>query len=123
MIRRPPRSTRTDTLFPYTTLFRSPASPRRPRRRDRPAGLTPRRRAQMCAAASPPSLAGRAGVTSLDLPDRSEEHTSELQSLMRISYAVFCLKKKKDRQQKQTHHENRNMQKYNRDIIISSDND
>src|SRR3546814_3841270 len=76
MIRRPPRSTRTDTLFPYTTLFRSvifllennlysvytPLAERQP---DRP------------------------------LTDRSEEHTSELQSLMRISYAVFCLKKKK----------------------------
>src|SRR3546814_7489968 len=78
MIRRPPRSTRTDTLFPYTTLFRS---------------------------------VRRAGAAALDLayvacgrldgfwekglaPWRSEEHTSELQSLMRISYAVFCLKKK-----------------------------
>src|SRR3546814_5010815 len=75
MIRRPPRSTRTDTLFPYTTLFRShPAAAPARRARDRgarvghlPAG--PRRH-------------------------RSEEHTSELQSLMRISYAVFCLKKK-----------------------------
>src|SRR3546814_3475163 len=70
MIRRPPRSTRTDTLFPYTTLFRS-----RVRARWDPA----RRRAR--------AAYGR-GV-------RSEEHTSELQSLMRISYAVFCLKKKK----------------------------
>src|SRR3546814_6027639 len=68
MIRRPPRSTRTDTLFPYTTLFRSNDSGCRPGsagRRDW------RRRLS-----------------------RSEEHTSELQSLMRISYAVFCLKKK-----------------------------
>src|SRR3546814_7866277 len=101
MIRRPPRSTRSDTLFPYTTLFRSPSNP----------------------------LAGYIGGTALDYiirahPDweyhvlvrdeyraepiaakypyvrftygRSEEHTSELQSLMRISYAVFCLKKKKN---------------------------
>src|SRR3546814_3025820 len=94
MIRRPPRSTRTDTLFPYTTLFRSQGN-----------------------------LAAN-GVSNVDVvlgdgvqlandkagnydvivvsgsvplvPDRSEEHTSELQSLMRISYAVFCLKKKTD---------------------------
>src|SRR3546814_13668548 len=72
MIRRPPRSTRTDTLFPYTTLFRSPwlhsVACSRPR-----AVQMPRPR---------------------HLHRRSEEHTSELQSLMRISYAVFCLKKK-----------------------------
>src|SRR3546814_4800102 len=76
MIRRPPISTRTDTLFPYTTLFRSTCS-RPPRPVARPAA-SPRPAAR-------PS------------PDhRSEEHTSELQSLMRISYAVFCLKKKKN---------------------------
>src|SRR3546814_6407004 len=83
MNRPPPRSTRTDTLFPYTTLFRSrPQARGRARhgaRRSRdPGGAEPRR-------AEPP-----------DPPQfRSEEHTSELQSLMRISYAVFCLKKKK----------------------------
>src|SRR3546814_13512975 len=87
MIRRPPRSTRTDTLFPYTTLFRSSRSWRRRR--------TPRslRRDRHRRRTSPPSPAPcgsrRPG------PGRSEEHTSELQSLMRISYAVFCLKKKK----------------------------
>src|SRR3546814_9102224 len=78
MIRRPPRSTRTDTLFPYTTLFRScrplacpiPLSVKSSFRHSLPWG-------------------------SFSLPGRSEEHTSELQSLMRISYAVFCLKKKK----------------------------
>src|SRR3546814_5222758 len=70
MIRRPPRSTRTDTLFPYTTLFRSG----RPRARTWPLRTDDRR---------------------VDSRPRSEEHTSELQSLMRISYAVFCLKKKK----------------------------
>src|SRR3546814_15403650 len=69
MIRRPPRSTRTDTLFPYTTLFRSNSGDQRTSRCLRPAALFNHR--------------------------RSEEHTSELQSLMRISYAVFCLKKKK----------------------------
>src|SRR3546814_8158876 len=72
MIRRPPRSTRTDTLFPYTTLFRSPPAAR--------AGDD-----EVCPVAAPRH--GQAGR-------RSEEHTSELQSLMRISYAVFCLKKK-----------------------------
>src|SRR3546814_1585521 len=98
MIRRPPRSTRTDTLFPYTTLFRSAAHRREP------------------------ATAARGGVsigtyewqsdggwmakfmqqTSCHRPrgrqaTRSEEHTSELQSLMRISYAVFCLKKKRQK--------------------------
>src|SRR3546814_5157697 len=77
MIRRPPRSTLTDTLFPYTTLFRSQC---RDRRRKMDAARQGRRRDQRAAP-------GR-------YEDRSEEHTSELQSLMRISYAVFCLKKK-----------------------------
>src|SRR3546814_8946351 len=131
MIRRPPRSTRTDTLFPYTTLFRSDADPdfgrqevaphvRRSRRgaadRDdrheagehdrlvfeRQRGLGSR-------------VAGRRGDEIGERPDvarartddrrdeRSEEHTSELQSLMRISYAVFCLKKKKTQHNKKTH--------------------
>src|SRR3546814_1408391 len=80
MIRRPPRSTRTDTLFPYTTLFRSAR-----------VWITAM---QVCSApkarpASPPECS--------TTPKRSEEHTSELQSLMRISYAVFCLKKKKQK--------------------------
>src|SRR3546814_1415640 len=86
MIRRPPRSTRTDTLFPYTTLFRSVvklgllvgAAPLRLQRPDRGAEHGNRQTAD--------EDSQRA---------RSEEHTSELQSLMRISYAVFCLKKKK----------------------------
>src|SRR3546814_4779530 len=82
MIRRPPRSTRTDTLFPYTTLFRSHKARlvAHTNRSDvfRPHGA---------------SRHGRHGATHRTL--RSEEHTSELQSLMRISYAVFCLKKKK----------------------------
>src|SRR3546814_5430760 len=81
MIRRPPRSTRTDTLFPYTTLFRSRCArvslsvPSGKQMRRSPAQVTMR-------------------VHGDTLPSRSEEHTSELQSLMRISYAVFCLKKK-----------------------------
>src|SRR3546814_2672767 len=95
MLRRPPRSTRTDTLFPYTTLFRS--------RHPKPYFISP--------------IAVSAALTSarISSPDstcdpyrarsqarnifRSEEHTSELQSLMRISYAVFCLKKKKNKTQ------------------------
>src|SRR3546814_9414118 len=89
MLRRPPRSTRTDTLFPYTTLFRSGSRPgggrlqRRRSPRGRPRGLEARR-----------SGAGDV-ITAGPVNRRSEEHTSELQSLMRISYAVFCLKKKK----------------------------
>src|SRR3546814_9658565 len=103
MIRPPPRSTRTDTLFPYTTLFRSTSlldegSARKPSalrgRQDRHhRGSSGDRR---LAAGSP--LGSRDPVSSGARPDagfRSEEHTSELQSLMRISYAVFCLKKKK----------------------------
>src|SRR3546814_1916539 len=79
MIRRPPRSTRTDTLFPYTTLFRSAPYGS--------ASLIP------CAYRSRVLLPLRCSARYWALP-RSEEHTSELQSLMRISYAVFCLKKK-----------------------------
>src|SRR3546814_12778014 len=85
MIRRPPRSTRTDTLFPYTTLFRSLGSgPPHPRLRTRSGKAAFQRSA--APARSPHAVQRR----------RSEEHTSELQSLMRISYAVFCLKKKKE---------------------------
>src|SRR3546814_3673248 len=96
MIRRPPRSTRTDTLFPYPTLFRSDRRHRDPGR----AGLG---RLARRPAAAPGQLRGglrRGDPAALPLSrsapreDRSEEHTSELQSLMRISYAVFCLKKK-----------------------------
>src|SRR3546814_19982123 len=93
MIRRPPRSTRTATLFPYTTLFRS-------QRFEQPA----KRHGHTLVRASLVVL-GKAGKQVVHLADRalqrrdhigrSEEHTSELQSLMRISYAVFCLKKKK----------------------------
>src|SRR3546814_14573517 len=95
MIRRPPRSTRTDTLFPYTTLFRSLR--------------------QHAAVVDEDPVGGPAALAAVELADqlhrravarrqpgdggRSEEHTSELQSLMRISYAVFCLKKKTINQQ------------------------
>src|SRR3546814_2703967 len=110
MIRRPPRSTRTDTLFPYTTLFRSTLL----KRQDfnfsaravsvrtslsaiaRHAAAARRLRSRTCVSAEPSASAWH----------RSEEHTSELQSLMRISYAVFCLKKKKKKNHitHQTHH-------------------
>src|SRR3546814_4996069 len=88
MIRRPPRSTRTDTLFPYTTLFRSA----RLQRLDR-VGANQQHDQLEVQDATGRQLPGWWAVGSTG--DRSEEHTSELQSLMRISYAVFCLKTKK----------------------------
>src|SRR3546814_1271632 len=138
MIRRPPRSTRTDTLFPYTTLFRSDLSRKRPqvhrswwrkacRHRTflRCGSLVQRRggtsgdaggvlqhdldrtHSDSAQTRRPPEACSwhpaTAGHRSVGKPrgrhhERSEEHTSELQSLMRISYAVFCLKKKKELQ-------------------------
>src|SRR3546814_2555947 len=95
MIRRPPRSTRTDTLFPYTTLFRSLAWPRALGISfGGPDGLRNRVRHYPEEDANRPRF--RCYHTNDPFPsrNRSEEHTSELQSLMRISYAVFCLKKK-----------------------------
>src|SRR3546814_10029749 len=91
MIRRPPRSTRTDTLFPYTTLFRSGAAGE-DAGGDAPGAAAPGAGAR----ATGCDRGGAAGAAG----GRSEEHTSELQSLMRISYAVFCLKKKKKKKQK-----------------------
>src|SRR3546814_2904996 len=96
MIRRPPRSTRTDTLFPYTTLFRSRGSP---------ASRAIQRSGTRCRAAAEADRScggcrrSNRAVARRPSPERSEEHTSELQSLMRISYAVFCLKKKKKYQE------------------------
>src|SRR3546814_8566907 len=110
MLRRPPRSTRTDTLFPYTTRFRSDARRERADRHrvERQAGNRfggfPRRFiGRRCVRKDMLDVdmrqageqAGPAARARADF--RSEEHTSELQSLMRISYAVFCLKKKKKR--------------------------
>src|SRR3546814_2009636 len=88
MIRRPPRSTRTDTLFPYTTLFRSAIM-----RQDWPRMIG---KAAFAGSYIPGSVGSRSTkkVSRIASTSRSEEHTSELQSLMRISYAVFCLKKK-----------------------------
>src|SRR3546814_13026812 len=95
MIRRPPRSTRTDTLFPYTTLFRShlPEPPVRPSLRR---GFGSGTRACWANRSDiPMARTSNNRSPELEAIGRSEEHTSELQSLMRISYAVFCLKKKK----------------------------
>src|SRR3546814_7852412 len=98
MIRRPPRSTRTDTLFPYTTLFRSEETQKKRHGRN---------------ATEETQKKHRRNTERLGIPflanGRSEEHTSELQSLMRISYAVFCLKKKKQ----PTNKSNSNKQKKN----------
>src|SRR3546814_10267046 len=111
MIRRPPRSTRTDTLFPYTTLFRS------------------LRLSGVPAVAMAGEASSQADVENIrrqygfDRPliiqyfDRSEEHTSELQSLMRISYAVFCLKKK-TKIKRTTKHNNRQQLYTTQDDII-----
>src|SRR3546814_9129279 len=107
MIRRPPRSTRTDTLFPYTTLFRAPRPPARGAPARKNTGITSpipmaaereRRCPEMKSARSPFGAGAICGRDSCrrDFMDvfvvRSEEHTSELQSLMRSPYAVFCLK-------------------------------
>src|SRR3546814_2169116 len=116
MIRRPPRSTRTDTRFPYTTLFRSDTSV------ERIAELTDRGPISTATAqgvadgllAASQTLTGWTNpitVTDRSLANRgggyrSEEHTSELQSLMRISYAVFCLKKKTTKIKNTHNHKN-----------------
>src|SRR3546814_1559413 len=126
MLRRPPISTRTDTLFPYTTLFRSaaprgsPPGSRLGRRRRRRCQIGPscrslsvsptilaaaqyRRTNHLVSTANGPAgeISPQAAIA-LTPAARSEEHTSELQSLMRISYAVFCLKKKKKHKKKNT---------------------
>src|SRR3546814_5511001 len=99
MIRRPPRSTRTDTLFPYTTLFRSRKAAARVFGQEHPdrnlaVGQREFRRILVDVAQRRGILDQRVEIGGVALiEDRSEEHTSELQSLMRISYAVFCLKK------------------------------
>src|SRR3546814_9233626 len=92
MIRRPPRTTRTDTLFPYTTLFRSIIISRVSAARSWARRKAARR------------LASGSEMRRAATSTRSEEHTSELQSLMRISYAVFCLKKKQNEKTDTTQH-------------------
>src|SRR3546814_7282548 len=93
MIRRPPRSTRTDTLFPYTTLFRSDCGLKHNMGTALPVRCYPEtsNRGRSCESRRLPRCFCRDCSPAVI---RSEEHTSELQSLMRISYAVFCLKKK-----------------------------
>src|SRR3546814_8277884 len=98
MIRRPPRSTRTDTLFPYTTLFRSGHA--QVTRRSRAACETHARCLSPCV--NQTGAQANAAAHAVNSLFRSEEHTSELQSLMRISYAVFCLKKNKNKQKQLT---------------------
>src|SRR3546814_3571494 len=118
MIRRPPRSTRTDTLFPYTTLFRARDSTLPTPRPRAAVGGRPPFRAMMRSTTNRES----AGMSwhhgdLLDGVARSEEHTSELQSLMRNSYAVFCLKNKN----KQTNHMYRpQIQQYKRNNTTST---
>src|SRR3546814_3082464 len=108
MIRRPPRSTRTDTLFPYTTLFRSRGLPGSAGSCGGPASTNCRNSSMSRAATC--RWSARVRMHSLPRPAacctrRSEEHTSELQSLMRISYAVFCLKKKKHKKTHRQQHQ------------------
>src|SRR3546814_1327220 len=119
MIRRPPSATLTDTLFPYTTLFRSATVEVRTLQ----AGV----HSGQFGGAAPDAISalarliatlhderGNCAIVGLleAAPPRSEEHTSELQSLMRISYAVFCLKKKKDEQDTQHPHTHRTSETY-----------
>src|SRR3546814_6370636 len=103
MIRRTPRSTRTDTLFPYTTLFRSLAT--RSGMSITSSVLVRRSKLMLPREDRKPRLRWPAPLEPLPPPPepmlRSEEHTSELQSLMRISYAVFCLKKQKKQHSKE----------------------
>src|SRR3546814_10895746 len=103
MIRRPPRSTRTDTLFPYTTLFRSPPVHKlqvaNARPEDSGRGIAHLPRALMAQLALAEGgvidIVGKCSTPARAVyPYRSEEHTAELPSLMRIQYAAFCLKKK-----------------------------
>src|SRR3546814_9667064 len=117
MIRRPPRSTRTDTLFPYTTLFRSELFSEVVAVGDRVdediealEGIAIERAERQKNEAENEAEFAREITYSTEFglifKDRSEEHTSELQSLMRISYAVFCLKKKKKTYNNITHEHN-----------------
>src|SRR3546814_7543245 len=97
MIRRPPRSTRTDTLFPYTTLFRAHSRTEDPHKRLDLKQAIHHDHHQQGQHGTRAGRLGRRGYSAVQheqhaQDDRSEEHTSELQSLMRISYAVFCLK-------------------------------
>src|SRR3546814_5934580 len=125
MIRRPPRSTRTDTLFPYTTRFRSLAQ--RSKQDDPPAGgahlleglggiahaFAGELRHAWLVQGIDRNTGNSGPADQSDLLKRSEEHTSELQSLMRISYAVFCLKKKNQTQPTHTTRDDRTEPEHN----------
>src|SRR3546814_10759384 len=107
MIRRPPRSTRTDTLFPYTTLFRSSRASRREDRTNRSGEFHAATTSMPCAVqntAERREIIGGKWTGAGNDPMRSEEHTSERQSLMRTSYAVFCLKKNHNNTRPATDH-------------------
>src|SRR3546814_6298866 len=121
MLRRPPRSTRTDTLVPYTTLFRSSSrrlssawisqEDRQPTPRlwrTQPYNSSPSLQARSPSTRTANGLSSRTKIQPRCC--RSEEHTSELQSLMRISYAVFCLKKKKQHNKQLPNTSDRNKQ-------------
>src|SRR3546814_2705349 len=121
MIRRPPRSTRTDTLFPYTTLFRSACRQHHPGSRVMaPMTALERTIVSRWLATHKADILGPSldHAYPIDETSRSEEHTSELQSLMRISYAVFCLKKKNTNTQAKlellnnSHNHTRHLQTY-----------
>src|SRR3546814_2629159 len=123
MIRRPPRSTRTDTLFPYTTLFRSLLV-------EHVGQVAERGQEVVAGGAGRGDVDGRGEhvvgrlrrvdlVVGVDRPtERSEEHTSELQSLMRNSYAVFCLKKKNKNKANNTSYDQTITQLHNNDHVI-----
>src|SRR3546814_1017439 len=120
MLRRPPRSTRTDTLFPYTTLFRSrvwlEATTLRPvHQRIKEESLETINHYDAYIAKLDVEIRQRCAnnETIQKLMTRSEEHTSELQSLMRISYAVFCLKKKKKKKSHEHYNRITNTKKQN----------
>src|SRR3546814_9916137 len=107
MIRRPPRSTRTDTLFPYTTLFRSPLWQSTARSPSLNSNISFKR---FNSRIEGPCSSLADCITKVRWGQRSEEHTSELQSLMRISYAVFCLKKKKQNRLHSTNNHHNHLQ-------------
>src|SRR3546814_6830078 len=124
MLRRPPRSTRTDTLFPYTTLFRSARHASRIASnlgwfdtQKPPTVPTDLEKVQTTKSTSPSNPWSSYTPRPLGPKKRSEEHTSELQSLMRISYAVFCLKKKNEQKGEDARRENKIRRKTSRKTV------
>src|SRR3546814_1877928 len=119
MIRRPPRSTRTDTLFPYTTLFRSRRLSRKALVALSTVGAFAIAGALAWSLSERREQSGAEAVSVAPRQSRSEEHTSELQSLMRISYAVFCLKKKKIHNIQRRHVNKRHSEQHKVDVKLS----